>query len=66
MKHQPSTDDDDDPLMTDTPTRLGDHAFDWTTSRDTGCDDITRNNFDDADRVVCGLSFAGKCVMHFR
>ena len=65
VKYQPST-DDDDVLMTDTPTRLGDHAFHWTTSRDTGCDDITRNNFDDTDRVVCGLSFAGKCVMHFR
>ena len=65
VKYQPSTDDDDDALMTDTPTRLGDHAFHWTTSRDTGCDDITGNNFDDADRVVCGLSFTGKSVMHF-
>ena len=52
VTHQPWSADHD--VTTDTSARRSEHAFDWTSGRDTGCDRdvMTRNNFDDAEHVV--------------
>ena len=60
VTHRPSSAGDNA-----TTRRIVDHAVDWTGSHDTGCDVTTRNDFDDADRVVYGtkLSSTGTCSL---